>query len=119
MTIGEMSLCGGFTHIEKPELLAALHDPTTRQQIEGYVAELLQSPRAKSLALVRARRKDATLIKRSTTGTRMCPCGGEARRNRKSRIDPAKIKQTKPQESPGTRLCAVMPITFTCASGHS
>ena len=37
-------LCGGFTHIEKPELLASLHDPTTRQQIEGYVAELLQSP---------------------------------------------------------------------------
>jgi hypothetical protein len=37
-------LCGGFTHIEKPELLAALHDPTIRQQVEGYVAELLQSP---------------------------------------------------------------------------
>jgi hypothetical protein len=25
-------LCGGFTHIEKPELLAALRNPTIRQQ---------------------------------------------------------------------------------------
>jgi len=37
-------LCGGFTHVEKPELLAALHDPQIRQQVESYVAELLQSP---------------------------------------------------------------------------
>ena len=37
-------LCGGFTHIEKPELLAALHDPKIRQQVECYVTELLRSP---------------------------------------------------------------------------
>ena len=32
-------LCGGFTHIDKPELLAALRDPKIRQQVENYVAE--------------------------------------------------------------------------------
>ena len=37
-------LCGGFTHIEKPELLAALRDPKIRQQGENYITELLQSP---------------------------------------------------------------------------
>jgi len=37
-------LCGGFTHVEKPELVVALKDPKIRQQIEGYVAELLRSP---------------------------------------------------------------------------
>jgi hypothetical protein len=37
-------LCGGFTHIEKPELLSALNDPKIRQQMENYVAELLRSP---------------------------------------------------------------------------
>jgi hypothetical protein len=37
-------LCGGFTHIEKPELLAALRNPRLREQIEQYVAELLKSP---------------------------------------------------------------------------
>jgi hypothetical protein len=36
-------LCGGFTHIDKPELLAALRDPKIRQQVENYVANLLQS----------------------------------------------------------------------------
>ena len=37
-------LCGGFTHVDKPELLAALNDPKIRQQIENYVAELLRTP---------------------------------------------------------------------------
>lgn len=37
-------VCGGFTHISNPELLAALQDPKIRQQIENYVGELLQSP---------------------------------------------------------------------------
>jgi hypothetical protein len=37
-------LCGGFTHIAKPELLAALHDPKIREQIETYVAALVRSP---------------------------------------------------------------------------
>jgi len=37
-------LCSGFTHIDKPELLAALRDPKIRQQVENYVAELLRSP---------------------------------------------------------------------------
>jgi hypothetical protein len=36
-------LCGGFTHIDKPELLAALQDPKIRQQVETYVAGLLRS----------------------------------------------------------------------------
>lgn len=36
-------LCGGFTHIEKPELLATLRDPKIRQQVESYIAELLRS----------------------------------------------------------------------------
>ena len=44
-------LCCGFTHVDKPELLAALNDPKTRQQIENYVAELLRSP-AGELAVV-------------------------------------------------------------------
>lgn len=37
-------LCGGFTHVDKPDLLAALHNPKFRQQVESYVAELLRSP---------------------------------------------------------------------------
>jgi hypothetical protein len=36
-------LCGGFTHVEKPELVAALNDPKIRQQIEDFVAELFGS----------------------------------------------------------------------------
>jgi hypothetical protein len=37
-------LCGGFTHIEKPDLLAALKNPRLREQVELYIAELLKSP---------------------------------------------------------------------------
>jgi hypothetical protein len=37
-------LCGGFTHIEKADLLGALKNPRLREQIELYVAELLKSP---------------------------------------------------------------------------
>jgi len=37
-------LCGGFTHIEKPDLVAALKNPQIRAQVERYVAELLKSP---------------------------------------------------------------------------
>ena len=36
-------LCGGFTHVQKPELLAALQDPKMRQQIENFAADLLQA----------------------------------------------------------------------------
>jgi hypothetical protein len=39
-------LCGGFTHVDKPELLAVLNDPKIRQQVENFVAELLRSPSA-------------------------------------------------------------------------
>jgi hypothetical protein len=39
-------LCGGSTHIEKPELLAALNDPKIRERVENYVAELLRPPSA-------------------------------------------------------------------------
>jgi len=45
-------LCGGFTHIDKPELLATLHDPKIRQQIEIYVAELLRSPAGELVSAV-------------------------------------------------------------------
>ncbi len=37
-------LCDGFTHVDKPELLAALKDSKIRQQIENYLAELLRHP---------------------------------------------------------------------------
>jgi hypothetical protein len=37
-------LCGGFAHIEKPELLKALTDPRIREQVENYIASLLRSP---------------------------------------------------------------------------
>jgi len=36
-------LCGGFTHIENPDLLAALKRPQVREQVERYLAELLKS----------------------------------------------------------------------------
>ncbi len=38
-------LCGGFTHVGKPELLEALRDPKIRQQVGDYVTQLLQSSR--------------------------------------------------------------------------
>ncbi len=37
-------LCGGFTHIEKPDLLQALKNPRLREQVELYITELLKSP---------------------------------------------------------------------------
>jgi hypothetical protein len=37
-------LCGGFTHIEKPELREALKNPRLREQVELYIAQLLKSP---------------------------------------------------------------------------
>lgn len=37
-------MCGGFTHIENKELLAALKEPRIREQVEKYVSELLHSP---------------------------------------------------------------------------
>jgi len=36
-------LCGGFTHIENPELLEALKNARVREQVENYIAELLKS----------------------------------------------------------------------------
>jgi hypothetical protein len=36
-------LCGGFTHIEKPDLLTALRSPALREQVEKYIAQLLHS----------------------------------------------------------------------------
>jgi hypothetical protein len=36
-------LCGGFTHIQQPELVAVLNNASAREKIERYVAELLQS----------------------------------------------------------------------------
>lgn len=37
-------LCGGFTHIEKPDLLATLRNPRLREQVEQRIAEFLKSP---------------------------------------------------------------------------
>jgi len=37
-------LCGGFSHVESPELLAALREPRLREQIEHYIAQMLKSP---------------------------------------------------------------------------
>jgi hypothetical protein len=37
-------LCGGFTHVDKPELLAALRDAKFRQRVESYIADLWRSP---------------------------------------------------------------------------
>jgi len=37
-------MCGGFTHIEKSELLQALTDRGIREQVENYIASLLKSP---------------------------------------------------------------------------
>ena len=36
-------LCGGFTHIQQPELVAMLNNADLREKIERYVAKLLQS----------------------------------------------------------------------------
>ncbi len=36
-------LCGGFTHIQQPELVAALNNASVRATIERLVAELLRS----------------------------------------------------------------------------
>jgi hypothetical protein len=36
-------VCGVFTRIDKPELVAALNDPRIRQQIEDYVVQLLRT----------------------------------------------------------------------------
>jgi hypothetical protein len=51
-------VCGIFTRIDKPELLAALNDPKIRQQIEDYVAGLVQSVPAE-LASVGANQLEA------------------------------------------------------------
>ncbi|HET6179313.1 MAG TPA: hypothetical protein VFE61_20460 [Candidatus Sulfotelmatobacter sp.] len=37
-------LRGGFTQIERPDLLAALKNPRLREQIEQYITQLLKSP---------------------------------------------------------------------------
>jgi hypothetical protein len=37
-------LCGAFSHIQKPELLAALQNTRVREQVENYIRELLESP---------------------------------------------------------------------------
>ncbi len=52
-------LCSGFTHVGSPELLAKLRDPKMRQQIEKFVAELLQSS-AGELATIGASQAKST-----------------------------------------------------------
>jgi hypothetical protein len=36
-------LCGGFTHIEKPELRAALNQPTIHEGAERFITDLLNA----------------------------------------------------------------------------
>jgi len=36
-------LCGGFTHVGKPELLTALRDAKIRKRVENFVEELLSA----------------------------------------------------------------------------
>ena len=47
-------VCGGFTHIDKPELRAALKDPKIRQRVENYVTELLRFPSVELVATGRS-----------------------------------------------------------------
>jgi hypothetical protein len=37
-------LCGGFTHVDKPDVLQVLQDPKIRKQVDDYVSQLLASP---------------------------------------------------------------------------
>jgi hypothetical protein len=76
-------LCGGFTHIERPDLLAALKEPRIREQIEKYIAELLKSP-VDGLSGVGATQagRDRRMF---TAGIRACPCGVAVRRNEVSK----------------------------------
>ena len=48
--------CGGFTHVVQPDLLAALRDSNTRQQIEACAAQLLRNE-SPELAAVEAGRE--------------------------------------------------------------
>jgi hypothetical protein len=50
-------LCGGFTHVRKPELLNALHDPKIRQRVETFVEELLRDPAAELAGVTADRAK--------------------------------------------------------------
>jgi len=36
-------LCGGFSHIERPELLVALKNARVREQVKNFIREVLQS----------------------------------------------------------------------------
>ncbi len=46
--------CGGFTHIGKPELVAALKDPKIRKHVEDYAFELLRSPSNEPVAVAQS-----------------------------------------------------------------
>jgi hypothetical protein len=37
-------LCGGFTHISKPELRTALNQTRVREQVERFITDFLNSP---------------------------------------------------------------------------
>jgi hypothetical protein len=55
-------LCGGFTHVDKSELLEALRDPNLRQSVENCLTQLLAisgaEPAARAAADVRDFNKD-------------------------------------------------------------
>ena len=56
--------CGGFTHVGKPELLAALRDPKIRKQVEDYAFELLRSPSNEPVAVAQSQPSTAELPRR-------------------------------------------------------
>jgi len=93
-------LCGGFTHIERPDLLAALQEPRIREQIENYITELLKSP-AEELSGVGATHAGRDFQKMFTAGIRACLCGGAARRNKASaaQLHTARIRFTVRRQS--------------------
>jgi|SRR3954469_25528665 hypothetical protein len=76
-------LCGGFTHVEHPNLLAALRDPHLREQVEKYTNQLLKSPVEEFIGVVRKR---ATISERRLWLESACPCGGAVRKSEVSKF---------------------------------
>lgn len=60
-------LCGGFTHVGKPELVDALNDPKIRHKVECFLEELLHSENAE-LAAVSAPREPAKDFNKNVHG---------------------------------------------------
>src|SRR3954452_1178762 len=74
-------LCGGFSHIEQPNLLAALRDPPPARAGREVHYGLLKSP-VEGLSGV-ASRPGTISRKTFIAGIRACPCGGAVRRSKR------------------------------------